>query len=401
MFSVFCILTNFVTAPQLTGTDDFRMPTVVRVRLVRELRSVNNITVVGARFAASSDKDTKVIDKKNDGGGVPPIKIEAKDSKLQISVGEADTFAQKMFYLESADVDNPLGIQTSSKKIRHYRGRLWLAAEGDHLLVTNVIDLETYLRGVVPAEMAPDAPIEALKAQAIAARTFALKVRVRYRPSGFDLDDTTMSQTYGGIEAEKPSGDEAVKQTERMVLEHDGRLIWADYYDDCGGVTAPGSNAGDYPPPVIDGPDDKSDFCQIGQHHKWSVVLIPQDITKRLSSDERRKIGVFRSVDVLDRDVSGRASLISINGDDGSIELKGNAFRALIGYDRLPSTLFKIKSEDNGFKFEGRGFGHGHGLCQCGAIGMASAPYQKSYADILLHYFPGAHIRKLIGAASN
>ena len=83
---------------------------------------------------------------------------------------------------------------------------------------------------------------------------------------------------------------------------------------------------------------------------------------------------------------------MAVNGQDGSIEMRANEFRALVGYDRLKSTLFKVTSAEEIIKLEGRGYGHGHGFCQCGAVGMAGAPYNVKWKDILKHYFPGAEV---------
>ncbi|MEP6756826.1 MAG: stage II sporulation protein SpoIID, partial [Chthonomonadales bacterium] len=109
----------------------------------------------------------------------------------------------------------------------------------------------------------------------------------------------------------------------------------------------------------------------------------------------RKKIGMVRSFEIIARDVSGRATRVAINGEEGSLEMRAAEFRALVGYDKLLSTLMKVTSSEETIKIEGRGYGHGHGMCQSGAMGMAAPPYNHKYKEILLHYFPGAEVKEL------
>ncbi len=284
---------------------------------------------------------------------------------------------------------------TNGKTKRRYRGALEFTStshkESAALLVVNELPVETYLRGVIAAEMLPSAPPDALKAQTIAARSYALKNRGRYRARGYDLSDNTDCQVYGGVDSEKPSTDAAVRDTAGMVLIKDGALVLADYYDDCGGGTSGGDREGDYPPSVRDAEEaDGPDYCARGLYHTWSVNLTPDELTKTLAFAD---IGAVTEVRVAEADKSGRARSVEIVGEKASKKLSGSAFRARIGYSRLKSTLFTISKDDgDGFVISGKGYGHGQGLCQMGAMGMASAPYNHTFQEILTHYYPGAEI---------
>lgn len=280
-------------------------------------------------------------------------------------------------------------------RLTRYRGSLEIRARpGRRLQVVNVVSVEEYVRGVVALEIGADAPMEALKAQAVAARTYALKSRGRFAKQGYDLTDTTASQAYGGVEAEAAATDRAVRETRGLALVKDGRLVLADYYDDCGGVTAPGEDDSDYPPSVVDAPEGGPDYCAAGRSHVWRLVLTADEIDRIARGISRWPAGTkVAKVDVASMDESGRARAVRFTAADGaSKEIRGAALRALVGYSRLKSTLFTVSKTDAGFVFEGRGYGHGRGMCQAGAVGMASPPYSRSFREILAHYFPGASV---------
>jgi len=266
----------------------------------------------------------------------------------------------------------------------------------DHpfLRIVNILPLETYLRGVIPAEMPPSAPPDALRAQAILARTYALKCRGRYQAEGYDLRDTLDSQVYGGVEVERGTTDAAVRETAGLVLTRGGQLIRANYYADCGGVTAPGEREDDFPPSVVDAPKEGGPaYCARGTYHVWTLTVGVEEIAMRLDASIREALGPLREIAVLETDTTGRARRVQIVGEQGVHEMTGSAFRLLLGSTRLRSTLFTVERDITGaFVFQGRGYGHGRGLCQWGAMGMAAEPHGRSFRDILAHYYPGAKI---------
>ncbi|MGC8666837.1 MAG: SpoIID/LytB domain-containing protein [Chthonomonadales bacterium] len=284
---------------------------------------------------------------------------------------------------------------------RHYRGALLVRiTSGDRLLAVNEVDVEDYLRGVVPAEMSTAAPPEALKAQAIVARTYALRLRGRYRSDGFDLTDDTACQVYGGADAETSASDAAVRDTAGVVLVRDHRLILSDYYDDCGGVTAEGDGPDDYPPSVRDAPPGGPDYCARGKYHTWDLRLTPDELRRMLAKAFPGQIsGAVEDVSVADVDRSGRARSVAVRTGRSTLRIRGSQFRTAIGPGRLRSTLFTVAhAPDGAFLFTGRGYGHGHGMCQEGAEGMASNPYCMTHEQILQHYFPGAELAGDYGA---
>ena len=294
------------------------------------------------------------------------------------------------------NADDPLGLSRagSARPVR-YRGAIEIrATAGSRLLVLNRVSLEDYLRGVVPAEMPAGAPSAALQAQAICARTYALKLLQsgKYRARGYDLNDTTMCQAYGGASAETPATDAAVRETAGQALTRNGALIWADYCDDCGGYTAPGDTPDDFPPAVLDVAEDGSDLCSDAPHHVWTLTLTPDEIARRLGA-AAKGIGRVTSIEIVERDETGRVRTANIVGEEGETTAKGTALRAALGYEELRSTRFGVvRNDDGSFTFTGKGNGHGRGLCQWGAMALAKPPKALSCAQILDHYFPGATI---------
>ncbi len=363
----------------------------VAVGLVRTLAAATSITV-----ECGGESRVWLDDKRVQADGASgKWRIAAASSGVVLTSPDGDRVgAGSRCRVASSDHTPLLVSRTPGARPSSYRGdiEVTLAAEGQRLLVVNRLPLEEYLRGVVPSEMPPSAPAAALQAQAVCARTYALKLRQsgKYLPRGYDLNDTTMCQAYGGVDAEKPSTDQAVRDTAGQVLLRNGTLTWADYCDDCGGWTAPGDTPDDFPPAVSDQADDGADWCAAGTHHAWSLTLTADELAKRLGATAKR-IGTMTSVEILERDETRRVLTASIVGEDGEATIKGTALRAAIGYEQLRSTLFGVvRNDDGSFTFSGRGNGHGRGLCQWGAMGLAKPPSSMTCSQILDHYFPGA-----------
>lgn len=381
---VLCALLALPSAPLRS---DSSAP-VLTVRLARGLASAREVDV-------ECDGDTRVS---LDGAPVAPSagvwRVSAGPEGIVLrSPARSTPSAGSRCTFDPGDSAGMLGVARSGAKPTRYRGRIEIqASAGSALLVLNRVDIESYLRGVVPSEMPPSAPPAALQAQAVCARTYALKLRQtgKYRAKGYDLDDTTLCQSYGGASAEKPSTDEAVRRTAGQVLLYGGALVWADYCDDCGGATAPGDGPDDFPPSVSDQTEEGEDLCAAAPHHFWSLTLPASEIARRLGTTAQG-LGPIASIEVIERDETGRVVLASIVGQDAERTIKGAAMRAALGYEALRSTRFGVvRNDDGSFTFTGKGNGHGRGLCQWGTMALAKPPRSLTCAQILDHYFPGA-----------
>ncbi|MBX3160113.1 MAG: SpoIID/LytB domain-containing protein [Deltaproteobacteria bacterium] len=302
---------------------------------------------------------------------------------------------------------------------RRYWGAVYVTL--DHagaLTVANAVPEDKLLAGLVPAEMYPDAPASALEAQAIAARTELLqKIGRRNMTDPFLLCSTQQCQVYAGAGKEDPRTTKAVEKTRGMVLLRDGGgLVDIRYSASCGGHSEDNEAIwGGDPDPSLRGrfDDGKAAMTKVtdldaflakdhdawcskagkkgAKSFRWTEKIRADDLTARIATDIP-EVGRVKKLVAKQRGVSGRIGTLTIQGDKGNADVTGDLrIRRLLG--GLKSTLFKVEREGDTFVFHGAGFGHGVGMCQMGAIGMASAG--KTHKDILGHYYRGTHIHRL------
>ncbi len=275
---------------------------------------------------------------------------------------------------------------------RHYRGRLCVRLGGDgRLLLVNEVPLESYLLSVLPSEIPPSWPMEALKAQAVAARTYAL-FRASTSPSpDFDLDDTTRSQMYTGTRLESPRCRQAVAETEGQVVTWQGRLAETFFCSNCGGHTADVAGVwGGRDLPYLAGVP--CHFGDRGRHFFWQGDISVARAQARLRAKGALK-GALLDLQPFDQDDSGRWRKVRVRGSGGDVVISSSELRGILGVDLLRSTRFEVERVGDTFSFQGRGWGHGVGLCQEGAKGMAEQGY--GYRQILAYYYPGTSIQRI------
>lgn len=222
-----------------------------------------------------------------------------------------------------------------------YRGTLTLISSPQSFTVVNELDLESYLRGILKIEMNPEWPREALKAQAVLARTFAVKNKGRFAAKGYDLDATEMSQVYRGINAEDPRTDAAVSATEGQVLLYSGQVASVYYHSDSGGSTADVSHVWGGSMPYLSSRQEAVAYAS--PYSNWTLTLSPAQIQTALSK-LKVDVGSVRGVQVALKDTSGRAVQLRVNGDRGSSDVRAHAFRMAVGSGVLRSTNFDIPS---------------------------------------------------------
>jgi stage II sporulation protein D len=256
------------------------------------------------------------------------------------------------------------------------------------------VSLEDYVLQVVSTEASVEDEPEALKALAIAARTYALKNIGRHREQGFDFCSTTHCQRFESPEA-RPTTAAAVRETAGLVLRDDRDALVDSYYSaSCGGMTANlksiwNKEAPDY----LRGVRDR--YCNSGSHYRWTDVIASAKLLKALRSDPRTDVGeTIRAVAVSKHDRTGRAEVLTLIGDRRRA-ISGWEFKLIVGralgWQLLKSSRFTVAQSGSGFVFRGGGFGHGLGLCQEGSHVMAQRG--QSFQQILSHYFPGTRVR--------
>ncbi len=273
---------------------------------------------------------------------------------------------------------------------RPFRGKAEVAVDTDgKLVVINELSMEDYLKGVINREISSAWEIDAVMAQAIVARTYALYKKRDRTNRFYDLESSVLDQVYGGADTEDARVIYAVENTEGMVLTYGNELIKPYYFSTCGGWTEDGRNVWGEAKPYLKMVRCK--YCKNSPAFNWSQNIPLSKIESALRSAGYR-IKEILSIKVLSQYESGRVKKIKISGNSGEATISGVDFRRIMGYDVIKSTMFEVFIDGNSAVFKGRGSGHGVGLCQWGAKGMAEDGY--NYREILQHYFPGTTIRR-------
>ncbi|WP_054258313.1 SpoIID/LytB domain-containing protein [Propionispora sp. 2/2-37] len=336
---------------------------------------------------------------------------------------------------------------------RHYRGTItvFLPQGKDGLTVVNTLPVEQYLYGIIAKEISPGWPLEAIKAQAVAARSYALANKNKHGREGFDVCATTDCQVYGGMESENIKSNRAVDDTYGQVLVYKGRVISGYFHSSAGGYTENSENVWGTAYPYLRAVPD---FDQGTPNFSWEQRVTADELQGvlqragytigKLTALELSPLSAAPIANSIDRGISGRVKSILLIGDRGSANLTGIQFRSLLG---LRSTLFDIEiitpndkkievritdsagdreikeipinlppTKQKGFLLDrgnvhhlsgrpnevivinGFGSGHGVGMSQWGAKVMAEKAPQNNttyFKTILQHYFQGVEIKKI------
>ena len=329
---------------------------------------------------------------------------------------------------------NLLQVNTSNtpSTARIFGGSLKLQpnAHGEFTLV-NHVPLETYLRGVVPYEIGANAPPQAVAAQTIIARTYALRNLRRFEVDDYQLCATVHCQVYKGLNDANPTSDRAIAQTAGMVLTYKNELIDALYSSTTGGITAGFEDTWNghqrpYLQPVLDAPkpfwditkhplDNEKNFRhfislnrgfnETGRrgvfrwHKTRSIKDLNKDLQKYLKKT-RHPLADFKtikSMQVYRRSRSGRILTLAIETDLGQLQLHKNEIRSALEPPRSTffylQPMYKDNKQLNGYAFIGGGFGHGVGLSQYGSYNLAKLGW--SAKQILAFYYPNTEIKPL------
>jgi stage II sporulation protein D len=253
--------------------------------------------------------------------------------------------------------------------------------------VVNAVDLEDYVAAVVASEVPHSWPEEALRAQAVAARTFAVAQKVAQgKGARAHLGASVLDQVYKGAAHPAKSALQAARATAGEVLTYGAAPIAAYFSASCGGVSESPAAAFKVDAPYLEGGTDDD----VEEKPAWKVRIPAAELAVAL----RPRVGQgAHAVEVVSRTGSGRAGSVRIETRSGAKTIAAIELRQLLGYTRLPSLLFDVEMEGDTAVFRGRGSGHGVGLCQYGA--RARALRGESYRRILAHYYPGAEIRRM------
>jgi stage II sporulation protein D len=250
--------------------------------------------------------------------------------------------------------------------------------------------LEDYVAGVVAGEMPASFPAEAQKAQAVAARSYALTRKIEAQAAGrpWDIGTGVRAQVLARGEP-PPAARAAAEATQGEVLAVGMEPVEAYFHSSCGGRTEGGLVALGRDLPYLGAVE--CGRCATAPRVSWTVRLEPRELARAAGLP-----GEATAVRIVARSPTGRADRIEVEAGGRKAALSAADLRQRLGFARLPSLAFEIrepKREPGAFTFDGRGHGHGAGLCQWGAAGLAKEG--KGYREILRHYYPGTEVVRM------
>lgn len=274
---------------------------------------------------------------------------------------------------------------------RYYKGEMRLTVENNRKIrVINRVGLEDYVASVVGSEMNFDNH-EALKVQAVIARTYALWNISLFHESEYELNDHVLNQVYKGELVFKPQYRKAAEATRGEVLMWSNKLIMAVYHSTCGGRTTSNENVWiGNPLPYLIGVEDNGS-CSASPHREWEYSIQRNTLYNLIKPDH---FGNVQRIDIKQRDSFERVTLLTLVGRNKTHDITVNNLRLIINRHSGPlsirSSYFSMEISGDSYIFKGKGLGHGVGLCQWGALGLAESGW--NYHDILRFYYNGVDI---------
>lgn len=422
-----------------------------------------NIEYVDVRVGIKNIDDPIVLKSSQ---GFYLLDKENREIIKEINNNEIIITANKDGYLtiESGSLEGPLEVKgdftnlIGSKKddytildTSRYRDYMGFIVKDDKVLCINYVKLDHYLFGVLPREIPASGGIEALKAQAIVARSYLYGNIDKHRIDGYGLCNTTHCQVYGGMDSEHLNTNKAVLDTTGTYVEYAGKIISTPFHSNSGGYTENSKYVWGGEVAYLKGVEDPYSLNAVNSN--WELTIDTRDLENKLRNNGII-IGSIKDIEILESTTTGRVTKIKIIGSLGQYELSGERLRGIIGTMDLKSTLFTIKTHSDSLStpiyvmdarsvnpsiinlngvsildgsgmqttgirninaingrsesiiidsllsnrleritFLGKGFGHGVGMSQYGALEMAKRGY--SYQEIISHYYNGVNIIKL------
>lgn len=342
-------------------------------------------------------------------------------------------------YVKIGKVQSGKGWHWENTRSRSYKGDIEFLNIGGKITVVNEVGIEQYLYGVVPSEMSSESPVEALKAQAILARTNVFsKVGRKYKDKPYSLTSDVYSQVYTGIDKITEATSRAVDETRGLILTYKGKPVEALFHSVCGGYlesndvvwssaalpylkAKPCSPSGSFSYGDLKNENNfrkwinstPDSYCNLNnkqsgsklafakKYFRWEKRYTREKLESIIRSTTGKNIGKLKDISVISRGPSGKAITVRVTGSSGSLDInKELNIRQKLSKPPLYSGNFYVEknnSDKSGypseFVFRGAGFGHGTGMCQIGACGMADKG--SNFDDILEFYFPGTDVTEL------
>ncbi len=258
------------------------------------------------------------------------------------------------------------------------------------LLVINELPVEDYLAGIINSEISSKWPIEAVKAQAVVARSYAIFQMNSRKDMPYQLESTVMDQVYDGYDGEDSRAIRGVSETAGEVLTYQGKVIQAFFHSSCGGHTEASDKVWSVAEPYLKGVVCK--YCLESPSVKWEKAIPLKKLEALLTKGGYNVRGICGIIP-LSRDESDRIVSMCILYSGGSMNISAVDFRKIVGYGVIRSTDFDVQISGDDAVFTGKGYGHGVGLCQWGAEKRAEEGF--NYREILSYYYPGTTLEKI------
>lgn len=331
------------------------------------------------------------------------LKVRLDKDMLIATLDNGESIAQKRITVVSEDAISLIRKKNLDKS-HSYRGNIELIARAGKILAVNTLDIEDYLRGVVPKESVSTWPLEALKAQAVAARTYAYYHLLTSKREHFDVDDTARFQVYAGESAAIQSTNLAIEESRSQVLTHKGKVIVAFFHAYSGGRTDSAKNIfGNIARYCLGNAEifSREELKnELKPSSRWIVEWTTDwmkrgELMRKLKASSHSK-ALFKSFsanssfEIFESKINPQfksAKEISFKQNTKSASLYFTGIRKVLGWSNFPSYHFRlIENQEGMIAFKGHGWGHHVGLSQWGAFIMAKN-YQKTYEEILYHYY--------------
>ncbi len=289
---------------------------------------------------------------------------------------------------DSGTVGKPVPLPFESPQSFRVGGSLHVMVRDGALIIINDIEMEEYVKGVVPSEMSAGWHPEALKVQAVATRTYALYQRLSNAGREFDVVASTQDQVYRGRQGVDERIQHAVESTRGIIITYQNAPILAAFSSTAAGPTEDAMNVWSKDLPYLKGVE--CPFDENSPYYQWRIELSVQALEQSLRK-QGIPVGTIATVTPFLYSRAGRVDKIRILHSDGEVILRGQDFRKAVGYSIIPSTQFEIEALGRMVIFAGRGSGHAVGLCQWGAKELADQGH--AYDAILRYYFPGTELQ--------
>jgi stage II sporulation protein D len=269
-------------------------------------------------------------------------------------------------------------------------GLVHVVRRGKTFLVINQVDLEEYVKGVVPAEVNSTWPLEMLKAQAVAARTYALYQQMLSATRDYDVAATVQDQVYRGKNGIDAAVLRAVEETRGLVLTYQNAPIYAAFSSTAAGLTEDAMNVWSKEYPYLKGVECPFDLES--PYYQWTVSFRLDNLEQNLRQ-QGFSVGTIVAITPVAFSRGGRVAKLLVAHSGGELILRGEELRKAVGYSIVPSTQFTIDSVGRDVVLSGYGAGHAVGMCQWGAKELAELGYP--FSTILQYYYPGTDLQNM------